>query len=75
MMGGNLICFFHTEIMYCNILDTIMCCDDFRLLLKIMYTCGAKGVNAKYGKQGDAYNPGRLGRRLATWGSSTLAWD
>jgi hypothetical protein len=27
---------------YCNILDTIICCDDCLLLLKIMYMCWIK---------------------------------
>ncbi len=36
----------------CHILDTIVCCDDCCLLLKIMHTCGANGLMQRVGSKG-----------------------
>jgi hypothetical protein len=59
----------------CNILDTIMSCGDSRLLLKNnahtwflnepMQGTGSKRMLTSYWVR----------ERLATWGSSTMAWD
>ncbi len=47
---------FYSNIYGCNILDTIMCCEDCHNV----HTQGEGGVgaNAKGGQQGDSYNPG-----------------
>jgi hypothetical protein len=52
-----------------------MCCDDYRLQLKIiMYTCGVKEPMQRVDRR-VAYNPGGLERGLITWGNSMLTWD
>jgi hypothetical protein len=56
----------------CNILYTIVCCDDRRLLLKlilIMYTsmCGVKRSMQGVGSGATITTPVGWGRGLATW--------
>jgi hypothetical protein len=64
-------------VLYCKILDTIMCGDDCCccLLLKIItYTCGIRGPMKEWAAKG-CLQPWQLGRGLAPWGSSMLTWN